>query len=85
MAEEGQKMSDPSEKFKDLDFLISRIGMPAVMCAGLLWFMAHEFSAFRRSVEWSLQRSIRNERAIMQKLGIPIVLDGDNPTKEGGK
>ncbi len=76
MAEE-RKVTEPGEKYKDLDFLISRIGMPAVMCAGLIWFMMHEFGAFKRDVIWKLERSIRNERAIMQKLNIPIVLDGD--------
>ena len=75
-------MVEPSEKYKDLDFLIGRVGMPVVMCAGLLWFMAHEFSAFKREMVWDLQRSIRNERAIMQKLGIPVVLDSEKHDKD---
>lgn len=70
-------MSDPSERFKDLDFLISRIGMPAVILLGLVWFMRYEWTTFKRDVIWKLERSIRNERAIMQKLGIPIILDGE--------
>lgn len=72
-------MSEPSEKFKDLDFLISRIGMPAFILGVVLWFHWHEFGAFRRDVGWKLERSIRNERAIMQALKIPIVLDGNKP------
>lgn len=70
-------MTEPSEKFKDIDFLISRIGMPAVMCALTLWFLWHEFGVFKRDIAWKLERSIRNERSIMQKLGIPVILDGD--------
>lgn len=72
-------MAEPSEKYKDLDFLIGRVGMPVVMCIGMVWFMTHEFSAYRRDVLWRLERIIRNERSIMQKLGIPVILDGDNP------
>lgn len=75
-------MADPSDKYKDLDFLISRIGMPAVMCGLLIWFMSAEFSVFRKDVAWKLERCIRNERAIMQKLGIPVILDSDNPEKK---
>lgn len=67
----------PSQKLKDLDFVISRVGMPAVMCGLVMWFLFHEFGTFRRDVQWKLERVIRNERAIMQKLGIPVILDGD--------
>lgn len=66
-----------SEKLKDLDFLVSRIGIPAVICGVLIYLLWHELGSFRRDVTWKLERSIRNERSIMQKLGIPIILDGD--------
>lgn len=72
-----KKMAEPSEKYKDIDFLISRIGMPAVVLAVVFWFHWHEFSTFKRDAMWKLERSIRNERSIMQKMGIPIILDGD--------
>lgn len=51
------------------------------MCAMLVWFMMHEFGAFRRDVAWKLERVIRNERAIMQKLGIAVVLEGEQKDK----
>lgn len=70
-------MTEPSEKFKDLDFLISRIGMPAVMCGFMCWLLWHEIGAFKKDIAWKLERSIRNERSIMQKLEIPVILDGD--------
>lgn len=70
-------MSEPSEKFKDLDYLITRIGMPAVMCGALMWFMWNKFEKFEDKIIWKLERIIRNERSIMQKLGIPVILDGD--------
>lgn len=72
-----KKMTEPSEKYRDLDFLIGRVGMPVVMCGFVAWFLYHEFGAFRKDVQWKLERSIRNERSIMQKLNIPIILDGD--------
>lgn len=71
-------MSEPSEKLKDLDFLITRIGMPAVMCGAIMWFMWNKFEKFEDKITWKLERVIRNERSIMQKLEIPIILDGDN-------
>lgn len=74
-------MPEPSEKFKDFDFLISRIGMPAVILFGLIFFMRYEWTTFKRDVQWKLERSIRNERAIMQKLGIPVILDGEKSDK----
>lgn len=72
----------PSDKLKDLDYLISRIGMPAVMCGLVMWFLYHEFGTFRRDVTWKLERSIRNERSIMQKLGIPVILDGNQDERK---
>jgi hypothetical protein len=75
-------MTDPSEKYKDLDFLITRIGMPAVILGLVMWFHWHEFRTFARDMAWKLERSIRNERAIMQKLGIPIILDGEKLAKD---
>lgn len=74
-------VKEPSERFRDLDYLISRIGMPAVMCGLLLWFMHHDYAVFKRDIQWKMERSIRNERAIMQKLAIPIILDGDQKEK----
>lgn len=70
-------MPEEQNRYKDLDFLISRIGMPAVMCGMVMWFLWHEFGTFKRDVTWKLERSIRNERSIMQKLGIPVILDGE--------
>jgi len=60
-----------------LDFLLTRIGLPAVVLAALLWFHFHSFESFRKEVEWKQERIIRNTRAIMQKLGIPVIFDGD--------
>ncbi len=56
--------------------------MPAVVCGGLIWVMVHEMGPFKRDVLWKLERVIRNERAIMQKLNIPIVLDGERATEK---
>jgi hypothetical protein len=70
-------MTEPAEKFKDLDFLVTRIGMPAFILGVGMWFHFHEFAVFRREINWKLERSIRNERSIMQKLGIAVILDGD--------
>lgn len=74
-------MSEPSEKYKDLDFLVTRIGLPAVVLGAVLWFHFHEFSVFRRETNWKMERVIRNTRAIMQKMGIAIIFDEDR--KEG--
>lgn len=65
------------EWFKLVIYVLEKFGVLAVLCGVMLWFMGTEFKTFRQDVLWSLQRSIRNERAIMQKLGIPIILDGD--------
>lgn len=70
-------MAEPSEKYKDFDFLVSRIGMPAVILGVMFWFHFHEFSVFRREINWKTERMIRNERAIMQKMGIPMIMDSD--------
>jgi hypothetical protein len=75
-------MTEPSDKLKDVDFLVTRIGLPAVILAAVLWFHFHSFENFRKDLTWKLERSIRNERAIMQKLGIAVILDGDR--KEDG-
>lgn len=71
------KSVEPTQKFKDLDYLISRIGMPAVMCGLLMWFMWAKFEKFEDKITWKLERIVRNQRAIMQKLEIPVILDGD--------
>ncbi len=70
-------MSEPDEKYKTLVYLIERVGVLAVLCGVLLWFMGTEFRSFRQDTLWALSRCIRNERAIMQKLEIPVVLDGE--------
>lgn len=70
---------EPSQKFKDLDFLITRIGMPAVMCGLIMWFMWNKFEKFEDKITWKLERCIRNQRAMMQKMGIPMIMDGDSP------
>jgi len=71
------RVEEPPNKLKDLDFIISRIGMPAVILGVVLWFHFYEFNVFKREMAWDHQRQIRNERAIMQKLGIAISLDSD--------
>ena len=53
-------MSEPSQKLVDLDFIVSRIGMPAVILGIILWFHFHEFQDFVKATNWNLQRSIRN-------------------------
>ncbi len=73
--------NEPSEKFKDIDFLITRIGLPAVMLVVVLYFMWAKFEKFEDKVNWKLERINRNLRSVMQKLEIPVILDGDNPTK----
>lgn len=70
-------MAEPSERYKDLEFLISRIGMPAVMCAFVCYMLWKVVGDFRADMAWKLERSIRNERAIMQQLKIPVILDGE--------
>ena len=76
-------MAEPAEKFKDLDFLIGRIGMPVVMCGLLVWFLYSEWSTFKRDNAWKQEKILRNTRAVMQKLNIPVILDGelDGPKK----
>ena len=69
-------MADSSEKFKDLDYLISRVGMPAVMLGVICYFFFVKFETYEREFHRHVEVSIRNERAIMQKLGIPVILDG---------
>ena len=76
-------MTEPSQKLVDLDFIVSRIGMPAVILGAMMWFHFHEFNAFRREMKWDMERSIRNSRAIMQKEGIPIIFEGDKTDKKG--
>ncbi len=68
---------ETSQKLRDLDFLIGRVGIPVVLCAALVYLLWHELGNFRKDVSWKLERSIRNERSIMQKLNIPIILDGE--------
>lgn len=68
---------EPSQKLRDLDYIVSRIGMPAVMCGIIMWFMWSKFEKFEDKVIWKLERIVRNERSLMQKLGIPVILDGD--------
>lgn len=75
-------MSEPSERYKDLDWLVTRIGMPAVILGVGMWFHFHEFSIFRREVKWCFTRVIRNQRTIMQEMKIPLILDGDDAMEE---
>ncbi len=70
-------MAEPSEKFKDIDYLITRIGMPAVMCGLLMWFLWAKFEKFEDRVMVKLERIQRNTRSLMQKMNIPIVFDED--------
>ena len=70
-------MAEPSEKFKDLDFLVGRIGMPVVVLGFLGYFMWVKFEKFEERVEWKLERITRNTRAIMQKQGIPVTFDSE--------
>lgn len=65
------------EKYKIIGDLIVRVGVVSVVLGAVLWFHFHEFSVFRRAMNWNMQRSIRNERAMMQKMGIALVLDGN--------
>ncbi len=65
-------MAEPSEKLKDVTFLLDRYGVTLATAVFLGWVMVHEL----RDMKWQLDRVIRNERAIMQKLEIPLVLDG---------
>lgn len=67
----------PSAKLRDLDFLVSRVGVPVVICGALIFILWFVLLDFKKDVSWKLERSIRNERAIMQKLGIAVILDGD--------
>jgi len=73
-------MSEPSEKYKDVDFLITRIGLPAVMCGFLGYLLWHDIGAVKKLIT----TCIWNERAIMQKLGIPLDIDRTvkKPTEE---
>ncbi len=73
-------MAEPSQWAVDVEFMVTRIGITAAMLAAVLWFHSHDFRDFKKDTSWKLERSIRNERAIMQKLAIPIVLDGDMPS-----
>lgn len=68
----------PFEKYKDLvEFLIIRLGFPAVICGVLMYILWHDLAEFRKEISWKLERSIRNERSIMMKLGIPMIMDSD--------
>jgi hypothetical protein len=66
-----------SEKYRAIIHFIEKVGVLAFLCGVLLWFMGTQFREFRSNMEWALSRSIRNERAIMQKLNIPVQLEGD--------
>jgi hypothetical protein len=60
-----------------LDFVLIRIGFPAVILGLVLWFHFNDWKDYKKEVSWKLERINRNARAIMQKLDIPIILDGD--------
>ncbi len=76
-------MTEPVDKYKLLYDLIERVGVLAVLCGVLLWFMGTEFRAFRQEVLWNQTRMNRNLRSIMQQMKMPLILDGDR--KEDGK
>ncbi len=67
---------EPSTHLKDVVFVLDRYGVTLATAVFLGWLLLHQL----RDMKWQLDRSIRNERAIMQKLEIPIVLDSDRAT-----
>jgi len=75
-------MAEPSEKFKDIAYLLDRFGVAVLMCGFLAFMLWREVRDFKRDVTWKLERVIRNERAVMQKLGIPVILDGEMDGKK---
>lgn len=70
-------IEDLAGKYKGMESFVIKVGLPGVICGALLWILWHDLAAFRKDIAWKLERSIRNERSIMQKLEIPIILDGD--------
>lgn len=54
-------------------YLIKELGVPIVMC-GFLAYMLH---VKIEKLGYKIDRCIRNERAIMQKLEIPIIVKND--------
>lgn len=66
-----------SQKVREADFLVARLGLPVVMCLFLCYLLFYKLGKIEDKLAWKLDRTIRNERAIMQKLGIPVILDGE--------
>ncbi len=64
-------MSEPSQRVIDAEYLVTRVGATVLICGALLYILWHDLGGLRKD----MALSIRNERALMQKLGIPLRMD----------
>lgn len=76
------------EKYEGVVFIVERFGITVAMCVFLAWLVLFKvekmqdvvlasIAVSQDKIDTKVSRTIRNERAIMQKLGIPVIVDAD--------
>lgn len=70
-------MAEPSQKAVDAEFIITRVGITSVLCAVLIYVLFFKLDKMNDGLNLKIDRTVRNTRAIQQKLGIPVILDSD--------
>lgn len=72
--EEQEKKGDTiMEYIRYTQYGIEKLGFPLLVCAFLAFVLFWKLE----KMSYKLDRCIRNERAIMQKLGIPVIVAPD--------
>lgn len=71
-------MSEPAgdvltARINQAQYAVEKLGFPFLVCIFLGFVIWRKFE----QVGYKLERIIRNERAIMQKLGIPVIVAQD--------